>query len=344
MFLFLLTFKYYFFRTTQRQQEAAEARCQELLKEKDNLRDRYEAEVRKLNEESVYLRGLLSETTLELENRFHHDLSDTTTRPHHSPPPSPPRKESSQVATSDSKYGHSVSDQGPRRSQELRQLDRGTDRHDKGHNRDRDRTFSRDRSESDTSKGNVHHTSDRISVNELNEIMEELSGDTSGLLGGTRPGKESVHHDQSSRRSQSRRYTTGNAMASSDSDDENKEHHQEYRSSHTSTQKHGHRHSDSSTQRDHRVRSVTRGVSMTSRLLQEDQAELSDDTYDHKSGSRKTSRAQEGHQQASYKHDVRNQRGGNQHSPESDQNSTDSDVLSVENRLKGLIQAALRED
>jgi len=323
-------------KTTQRQLETAETRCQDLIREKDSLRDRYETEVRKLNEESVYLRGLLSETTLELENRFHYEVPDV--RPSAGPPSSPPRKDSGSSGVS-AKQQRRGSEEDVRRSQE--QLESRTIQ---SRSRSSSRQREEPRSNVDVRDDNIPHSSDGISVSELNDIMEELSGDASGLMDEFRPAEERRRRNQGHSHAQ---YSSKTGHLISSSSDMDHDRHRGQRSDQHYAQ----------TQRQYQSRSSSqsrssgterRGVSFTSRLLQEDEVDESDDGDDlHMAASRGSQRGYHGqsHREQRYQSSSDIHSGRHVQSPESDQNSSgDSDVLSVENRLKGLIQAALRED
>ena len=277
--------------------DTAEERFKEALKDKEKLRNRYEEEVRKINEEIVYLRGLLSETTHELENRFHYD-----------PPPDKghrtvgePQKSASDMGKD---YDH-IKEKSSGSHQDIRRSPSGLDS-----------SFIKSKQHVAEKSGEVvPQSSGRIAViSELNDIMEELSGDTSGnFKGSTKDVKvESRRHVKH----HSYRSKSAVLLSSSDESEEN--------ISRRGSQK--------------ARRSDSRSISIASRLLQESEANISDDsegiqprkgTLSHRGSgtSKKSSHVQE----------------RLLHSPESD-DTGDSSLLSVEKKLKGLIHAALKEE
>lgn len=295
-------------RSIQKQLEVVQAREQELQREKDALRDRYEAEVRKLNEESVYLRGLLSETTLELESRFHGDA--VPERPPPSPPPSPERRESKET--------------------------RGRSRAQPGQSQV---AWGRDERKSESSEvvrggswSTSQHAEERISVNELSDIMEALSGEASSRREEPRQARRRFATNEQVRRSTSSDET---------GDDEHIEHSRGLGSSYAQAQ--------GRTQ----VRSSSGGggarpvATLTARLLQESEADGSDSGDERGTGARRASSSSGPRSSSSTsRRPTQSQLGGGRllRSPDSEHSSSNSDTLSVENRLKGLIQAALRED
>ena len=248
-------------RSMQKQVDTIDSRNRDLLKEKDELRDRYENEIKNLTEECANLRSLLKETSRELENRFYY-------QPHESA-----ATDKVEAKTEDSHNARSWS-----RSQQHRSS--SNDSHLDAPHSNRSNSVS----------------SGRVAVmSELNSIMEEL-GDFDESVGVSRDA----------------------VLSSSDTEDD-RSYHRQYRRGREK------RHVEHSREK----------VSVSSRLLQETEAELSDSPQGE---SRSTRRS------------FRSQPAGRHHSeikrsPESDQNSTgSSDVMSVEYRLKGLIRAALKED
>lgn len=374
----------------QRQLEVAEGRQQELLREKDSLRDRYEAEVRKLNEESVYLRGLLSETALELESRFQSVPSSSMSafrggvragsetesggggrdRQQRVMQEQEDEEENDVRRSQDSHHSHSRRYERHHHHQHRMMEEDGrvsahkvkssTDLNQTSMTRSRDGdrtshsvTASVSRSVKDTDRRNTV-------LSELSDIMEELSGEggqAHGYVTRQEQGSGVKAEHQHARQQQSGRFGSNTSIRSSRITNNrfgatNSNSHRStanrttagvymMSSSEDSSADEGRRHT-SHHRSPNRVGGRVAGrreaeLSLTSRLLQETEAEVTDDDDERGEGGRN-------HQHQHQRQVQREQKQGLVRSPDSDQHSSGSSVLSVENRLKGLIQAALRED